>query len=174
AVVGLSFVMYANSAATASRLYRESESLNRPDVEPELLFSYFMGQLVYDVPDDERGVYSGLRGHSLARSMFGYNDAMENNVPFNGTGRLKVLMNDLASGPQDDFFLVNYTYFRDLPNSFVRDPERPGWRPNLEPEQRRPFVGGFNASYTYPDLNNFFLAAVKADGAVLQPSFYRD
>src|SRR5262249_12766397 len=68
----------------------------------------------------------------------------------------------------------NYTYFRDLPNSFVRDPERPGWRPNLEPEQRRPFVGGFNASYTYPDLNNFFLAAVKADGAVLQPSFYRD
>src|SRR5262245_1064074 len=61
ATVGLSFVFYADAAAASSRIFREAETQDRPDVDPELLFSYFMGQLVYDVPDDERGVYSGLR-----------------------------------------------------------------------------------------------------------------
>ena len=32
---------------------------------------------------------------------------------------------------------------------------------------------GGNAPYTYPDLNNFFLAAVNADGQVLTPSYHR-
>src|SRR5262249_308342 len=36
-----------------------------------------------------------------------------------------------------------------------------------------PFAGGFNAPYTYPDLNSAFLAAVRADGTVLLPSFHR-
>src|SRR5262249_45266654 len=36
-----------------------------------------------------------------------------------------------------------------------------------------PFTGGFNAPYTYPDLNNLYLGAVKADGTVLLPSFHR-
>src|SRR5260370_24994560 len=35
------------------------------------------------------------------------------------------------------------------------------------------YTGGFNAPYTYPDLNSTFLAAVRADGTVLLPSFYR-
>src|SRR6516225_5220440 len=116
AVVGLSFVLYANSAATSARLFRESESHARPDLEPELLFSYLLGQLIFDVPDDERGVYSALRGHSLARSMFGYNDEASNDVPFNGTGRLRGYRFNLPGlGPQEqeDFYLVNYTYFRD-------------------------------------------------------------
>src|SRR5260370_11404533 len=72
AVVGLSFVLYAQSAATSSRFYREAESPIRPDIDPELLFAHFLGQLIYDVPDDETGVYSALRGHSLARNLYGY------------------------------------------------------------------------------------------------------
>src|SRR5262249_38350845 len=35
------------------------------------------------------------------------------------------------------------------------------------------YAGGWNAPYTYPDLNSIFLAAVRADCAVLLPSFYR-
>src|SRR5438445_448755 len=73
AIVGLSFVLYADAALMSSRSFREAESEARPDVDPELLFSYFTGQMVYDVYDDERGISSCMRGHSLARNMYGLN-----------------------------------------------------------------------------------------------------
>jgi hypothetical protein len=192
AVIGLSFVLYATSASTAARYFRESHSQRSADLEPELLFAYFLGQFLYDVPDDATGVYSGLRGYGLCRNMFGLNYAINpdgtfqmaaNHVPFNGTGRLHY------PGPldQDDFNLINYTYFR--ADNFLRDPERFGARPELrkpsEEDNRGPYLGGFNATYTYPDLNNLFLAVVKAGptllpggseapaGTVLMPSFHR-
>jgi hypothetical protein len=227
AIVGLSFVLYANTAAVSARIFREAETQSRPDVAPELLFSYFLGQLVYDVPDDERGVYSCMRGHSLARNMYGLNytkaaggplqyyDANGvplNQVPFNGTGRLHTKLpvvgvaapgtyNNPFSPGIDDYNLINYTHFPQ--DGFLRDPERFGalivkgpltqYRPyrtdpRYEKELPGYYVGGFNAPYTYPDLNNLFLAAVKAGtgdlpppsplgkvtaGTVLIPSFHR-
>jgi hypothetical protein len=176
AVIGLTFVYYAGSLADRARIEREGHSVSQPDLDPELLLSLFLGQLLYDVPDDESGVYSALRGHSLARSLYGFNDTGANVVPFNGTGRLHQPSPFGAEGP-DDFNLVNYTFFRDdsqLPQAqrFLRDPERLGTRPGLN-SPRGPFTGGFNAPYTYPDLNNLFLAAVKADGTVLLPSYHR-
>jgi hypothetical protein len=202
-IVGLTFVFYANACRQAARLGLEGENRDRADADPELLCSYFLGQLIYDAADDESGVYSGLRGHSLGRNMFGANyhitrngdikrnargelvDAagnVLNDVPFNGTGRphhdpkLPFRARLPANSPAKyDDNLVNYTYFPD--DRFLRDPERRGWRAGLradgEPDQRKPFAGGFNAPYTYPDLNNMFLAAVKADGTVLLPSFHR-
>src|SRR5262249_2235615 len=86
AVVGLTFVFYADSQATSARAYREAQSLTRPDLDPELLLAYFLGQLIYDCPDDAGGVYSALRGHSLARLMYGFDDGGRNAVPFNGAG----------------------------------------------------------------------------------------
>src|SRR4051794_5752267 len=88
AVVAISFVLYADAQATSARIAREAESLDLPDVDPELLLSQFLGQLIYDVADDETGVYSGLRGHSLGRSMYGYNSDAMNDRAFNGLGRL--------------------------------------------------------------------------------------
>src|SRR6516165_7265143 len=85
AILGLTFVYYASAAAGAARLERESLAATRPDADPELLLAHFLGQLLYDAPDDETGVYSALRGHSLARNLFGYKDGA-NDVPFNGTG----------------------------------------------------------------------------------------
>src|SRR5207244_3903404 len=176
AVVGLSFALYAGAAATSSRVHLEAENLTRPDTDPEKLFAYFLGQLIYDVPDDESGVYSALRGHSLARNMYGYHGGTKapsasplaaNIVPFNGVGRL------YAESPWvavNDRQLINYTYYPGDP--FLRDPERLGSRPNLT-ASRGAYTGGFNAPYTYPDLNSTFLAAVRADGTVLLPSFYR-
>jgi hypothetical protein len=184
AVAGLAFLLYADSQAMAARFFRESETSAGADADPERLLALFLGQLLYDAPDDAGGVYSGLRGHSLARSMYGYDDADSNDVPFNGSGRLHgpspfaaLPVPGTPSEARDDYYLINYTYFRDDPQlqpaqRFLRDPERHGSRPRLD-RPRGPFAGGFNAPYTYPDLNNLFLAAVKADGTVLLPSFHR-
>src|SRR5262249_31405053 len=151
---------------------------------PDVLLAYFLNQFLCDTIDDDPGVYSALRGHSLARTMYGGNggpgpralaQSAANLVPFNGTGRLP---GPRPFGPHlDDFRLLNYPYCRDDPQlpagqRFVRDPERPGWRANLA-AARGPFAGGANAPYTYPDLNTAFLAAVRADGSVLLPSFHR-
>jgi hypothetical protein len=198
AIVGLSFVLYANAAAKASQLAREGENQNSLDVDPQLLLSYFLGQLIYDT-DDRTGIYSALRGHSLARTMYGLNYdpvtnvLLPNNVPFNGTGRLHTLAgapklgtfnNNLRGTGIDDYYLINYTYHP--ADGFLRDPERLGatqrstnaYRPyRTDPTDPNvvpgPYRGGFNAPYTYPDLNNMFLAAVKADSTVLLPSFHR-
>src|SRR5437868_5495449 len=65
AILGISFVLYAESQANESRLAREAEQRVAPDVDPELAFALALGQIIYDCPDDATGVYSGLRGHSL-------------------------------------------------------------------------------------------------------------
>jgi hypothetical protein len=182
AILGLSFVLYADSAATSARLARQAESRTDPDVSPDLLLAWFLGQLIYDVPDGER-LGSALRGHSLARSMYGWNaDAPDgNDVPFNGTGRLHepIPFPDGPAGPAvlDGRQMVNYTCFRNadggLADGFLRDPERLGVRASLS-QKPGPYAGGFNAPCTYPDLNNLFLAAVRADGTLLAPSFHRE
>src|SRR6516165_9251942 len=73
AVVGLTFVLYADAAAEASRLHREAEAVTRPDVDPELALAFFLGQLLFDA-DDATGMGSALRGHGLARLVYGYNN----------------------------------------------------------------------------------------------------
>src|SRR4051794_32220079 len=70
-VVGLSFVLYAESEATASRIYRETPA-DKADVPPEQLLAWALGQLIYPVPDDVGGALSALRGHELARTMYGW------------------------------------------------------------------------------------------------------
>src|SRR5439155_6861068 len=73
AIVGLSFVLYADAEAKSSQIFREAEVQSVPDMDPELLMAAFLSQFIYDV-DNQTGVYSGLRGLSLARTMYGYND----------------------------------------------------------------------------------------------------
>jgi hypothetical protein len=183
AVVGISFVFYADSEANASRVFRESETMTRADMDPEMLFSLFLNQLIYDT-DDTSGIYSSLRGHSLARLMYGYNDDPNtvNILPFNGAGRIheKQLgqMTDGNGNAVDNYLLVNYMCFKNSQGNFVdlaglHDPERLGWRNSLNTAARGQFTGGFNVSYTYPDANNMFVAAVTADGKVLMPSYFR-
>jgi hypothetical protein len=179
AAIAISFVYYADSHAAAAALFREGQAQARPDVDPELLLAYFLGQLIYDA-DDTTGLYSALRGHSLARLLYGWNDDDPggNVVPFNGTGPLHEPVSFPGGGAPtvlDGYDLVNYTCFRNadgsLTDGFIRDPERLGTRSDRGP--RGPYTGGFNAPYTYPDRNNLFLAAAKADGTVLVPSFHR-
>lgn len=188
AIVGLTFVLYANSAADNARLSREAETQDRPDLDPDMALSLFLGQLIYDLPDDESGVYSALRGHSLARTMYGNYDEPNpfstppnlpplNDKPFNGTGPLSyplphpIFMSSANALVKDNRYLVNFTYFPS--DGFVRDPERLLFRPSPQ-SPRLPYTGGFNVSYTYPDHTNMFLAVLNpATGQVMVPSFHR-
>ncbi|HEV3445801.1 MAG TPA: hypothetical protein VG099_14255 [Gemmataceae bacterium] len=166
ALLGLSFIYYAQSLARSAEMAREAERPDQAGIDQEILLSYFLSQLLYDCPDDGSGVCSALRGHSLARSMYGASD-LSPGTAFNGTGRLHAA----SPYPQiDDYMLVNYTYVAG--DGFVRDPERLGWRTDLS-QPRGAWTGGFNVPYTYPDLNNVFLAAVKADGTLLATSYHR-
>src|SRR6516162_9478899 len=93
AAVGLAFVFYATASQESAHLNLEGQSLARPDVDPELLFSYFLGQLLFDVPDDETGIYSALRGHSLSRNMLGMNYQLDS------TGKIRTNANgELVDG----------------------------------------------------------------------------
>src|SRR5262245_42824890 len=73
AATALAFVFYADSSARAARMHRDSQTQQQADVDPEQLLAYFLRQFIYDVPDDASGVYSALRGHSVARNMYGGN-----------------------------------------------------------------------------------------------------
>src|SRR5262245_6008882 len=123
AVVGLSFVYYAEAEATSSSFFRQSESLYAPDTDPELALSLFLNQLIYGVRDDESGVYSSLRGHDMLRTMYGLDYDIDpatgnlllgvNEQMFNGTGRLHSTTDNYpvknkAPFVADDYELVNY------------------------------------------------------------------
>jgi hypothetical protein len=179
--VGLSFVFYAEAESTIAAFSADGGRKMVPDVDPELLLAYYLGQLIYDV-DDQNGLYSAMRGHSLARTMYGYNYPGTSNVnPYNGVGRLHtggagmpVIQNKFGAAA-DDYLGINYTYYSS--DGFCRAPEKYNSAPVVQNPPPYPFPGtyvGTNVSYTYPDLNNMFLGAVRgSDGAVLAPSFFR-
>ena len=182
AALALSFVLYADAEAVAAGYALQAQQRAEPDADPELLLAYFLNQLLFDTKDDELGVASALRGHSLMRTMWGSqyefnaNETIalgNNTIAYNGTGRLHQIYPATAPAAlqlQDDQKLINYTYF--AADGFLRDPERQGLR--ADPlASRGTFLGGFNPPYTYPDLNNVFLAAMQADGTVLTPSYHR-
>jgi hypothetical protein len=186
AIVGLTFVLYADAEATSSRIFREAPYPRNGSLPNATLIvdpNVALAQLIYDVPDASfansgPNVYSAIRGHSLARDMYGYNytwnptaqlpnPPLNNIYPFNGTGRLHYAS---VLGLADDALVPNYTYYS--ADGFVRDPERYGTRANLTAAPQL-YTGGQNSSYTYPDHNHMFLGAMKADGTLLAQSFYR-
>ncbi len=176
AIVGITFVLVSDQLALSARIAREAETTFRPNSDPEGAFAYFLGQLVYDAPDDERGIYSGLRGHSFARTMYGYNDQTPymNNEAFSGVGRMHLPSpfagNGSAGQAQWLDYMVNHTYFAG--DGFLLDPERTIWRNGNVPKTA-PFVSAA-APYTYPDHNSFFLGMQNpTDGKIQVQSYHR-
>jgi len=104
--------------------------------------------------------------------------------PFSGMGRLHYQQDPDFAGA-DEYYLVNYTHFPDYNTATVgvdlpifagkklRDPERLGARAGLN-QPRGQYSGGFCPPYTAADFNCMFLAAMKADGTIMVPSFHRD
>ena len=175
-ILGITFVMYADSSEATARINMESEKIHQVDWTGNELMQLAFGQLVFDVEDDELGQQSGMRGHSLARDMYGYRygattGQIENNDrPFRGTGRLNIL-NPLTGLPDNQ--LINFSTFYMGANNpeQIRDPERLARTTLTIPNG---YGGGFNPPYTYPDLNHVFLAKYDPNtGEVLEPSFVR-
>jgi hypothetical protein len=208
AILGLSFVFYADAEATSARIYREAQSLPPDPTDVTVYWKNFLGQLIYDVPDpapqNNTTVWAGnspqstsLRGHSLARNMYGWNDnngplpvAINqgppplNDKPYCGTGRIAeaITFTSGAAGAQSmtGQTMLNPMYFSTDTSTttnqpFWRDPGRLGMRQyNTAVTSRSPITGDLNPPYTYPDHNNLYLAMVDpSSGQVLAPSYHR-
>ncbi len=189
ATVALSFVFYAEAEATSSNYYSQSQTQTQADIDPELLLSYFLSQFIYDTDN----LMSAMRGHSLARTMYGLSPVDYNVIPYNGEGRL--FSQNQRSGQPDNIDLINFQYNPHdiVPDDRVRYPEIvddfvtpfikksdgtlvTGATKILKPQQpfdlTNRYVGG-NVPWTYPDVNNMFLAIVDSNNNVLMPSFSR-
>jgi hypothetical protein len=192
AIVGLAFVLYANAKGESSRVYRETTiGINRIDIPANSLANYALGQFLFDSPDPvgtgfPAGGWSAMRGHSLGRDLYGWNydptdpNAAGTNIhPFNGVGRLHSMTTYPGwASAANDHLMPSYVPFDaySATNPFIRDPERLSFRTSLTAgptAAAQPYTGGWNSSYTFPDLNHVFLAAVDGNGNVLLPSFHR-
>lgn len=250
AIVALSFVYYAESEATQAGLVNQAQSLAEADMDPNVLLAYFLSQFIYDTDN----IYSSMRGHSLARTMYGYNPLDVNEIPYGGLGRMRfsvknplILNVPVGNDTRNNEVLINYvdyskagaanpsdaampfrnpeglgvaiakgitaggiaTITTSAPHTFAKGQTVtvaglgvPGYNGTFTisavgPGPNPPYttfsynvgiaqgasVGtgvatasvytAGNVHWTYPDLNNMFLAAVNASGEVLIPSFNR-
>ena len=71
-VVGIAFVLYAESQATSARIYREATTYRDKYPTPEELMGWSLGSLIYDADDDVPGQppissFPGQTGAALRR-----------------------------------------------------------------------------------------------------------
>jgi|GEM_PF-1808550 len=188
AAVGTAYVLYAMQQAKTALYEKDAAGgggtaplLTGPD--PTSTVNVFFGSLIYDVSygnANQADLNNALRGHSIARSMYGFDSALFNSgqvatTPWNGVGPFQDTNSQGSRNTQ-----VNYTpmFFSSSGKYFLIDPEYMGERtivgsiPQFNPANST-YVGK-NAGYSYPDTKDFFLASVDpVTGQVLLPSFYR-
>jgi hypothetical protein len=184
AIIGISFVLYAESTALSSRLNKDSMSKTPPAVDPStrIALNTLLNAFMYGSLDPE----NALRGTDLATDLYGgFGSATSASglpgpiTPFSGTGRLHLTYTSGIHSGIDDFDIINYQYFSadgirhdpecyDSTGSFYSAPTVSGGTPKA-------YVGGFNPPYTYPDKNHIYLGAIRPfDGAIIARSFHRE
>lgn len=175
AIVGITFVFFSGQKAEHARILADAQ--NRTSDFPDDgtgAFKQFLANLIYPavVPNAAQpGSYNNaLRGHDLTTLMYGGQPG--GTAPWNGIGLFDETVTAPDYGGLNRRQIVNFTLFQGM--SALVDPEysNPAGRaPNASP------TGTYipkNAPYTYPDVNNYFLASVcPATGEVLLPSFHR-
>lgn len=191
AVLGLSFVLYAESAATAARINREALSDETGGVPYSRdIAAQFLGQLLYPIPDTATNngapgdpILSAVRGYEMARMVWGFNsaDPAGNCVAYNGLGTFHetiTLPDGSTTIARAD--VLNWAWQFDRSgggNSAILDPEHSSATPRTSATTAiptaSPFIGK-NAGYTYPDRNNAYVAVQDPNtGRVIVPSFHR-
>ena len=207
AVVGLTFVFYADNEAQIARHHRLAQG-GGGDGSPYLdqarydgVVNDTLGYLLVGVDDGQAAaLLNALRGQDLMGTLHGsipaavtgsapYDNAnnVSPSVPFNGPGAIQepVGLPGVVT-PVRRSLLPNHTAVRFGPETVLLDPHWTGRRAvtagtNLGPVPTLSNAAGLsrvylpkNAGYTYPDLNNFFLASVSpTTGIVTVPSFHR-
>lgn len=190
AVMGVTYIIYADSQLrqTVDEVNGQDarqDSMRMVDLSPSYMLNFFLEKILYDEADAVRnntgavtnptpkGVYSSIRGHSLARGIYGWNDAPGalNDRPFNGNGKSN---NPVTIGTSTVPFsnMVNHSFFAPsisdaTPVKF--DPQR---GPRVGPNPSA-IVEYWNAPNTVVDNQNFFLGALNIDAMSMTPSFHR-
>ena len=85
-VAGLTYVMYAAKEKAIAERYKEAASSSPSLIMPDStgIVNQFFGKLIYDDGDDGLALLNALRGHSIARSMYGGRAGSD--IPWNGVG----------------------------------------------------------------------------------------
>lgn len=177
-VVGTTYLLVADSIRRTSDFDlnatdKRSDYALMPDIDPRYMFNFALGQILYDVADPVLvggkvvTTNSALRGHSLARDIYGgYILGSVNDRPFQGMG--KDTAAELNGSP-------NYIVVGPTNGIGVRDPEK-GIRTTANPNSTK--ISSWNPPYTYPDRNHLYLGSytLKSDGTTLpiKPSFFFD
>lgn len=194
-IVGVVLAFFTSALASRMRMNGEAAAVGGTDFPHDGTqeMNAFLESLIYPADEsDPATLTNALRGHDLTRTMFGYYGT---GAAFDGLGTFHEPVNsyqDYGGTPyglpagglySDRSRYVNHTAILFNGRSILIDPEFTGARPKVNsqnvfdvfpgPGGTRTYVPR-NAPYTYPDLKDFYLAAISpATGEVLVPSFYR-
>src|SRR5262245_26694148 len=100
AAVGVAFALFAGQSLRISQAVKDGQGgggLQLPRApEPASVVNRFLGSLIYDVGDGadpatvNEELTNALRGHSIARSMYGRDPSVGvSTIPFNGVGTFR-------------------------------------------------------------------------------------
>ena len=173
AFMGMVFFTFAAQERAASEYF--SEAAKAQYQEPEDVWPHMLEQIIVGAPENYRGsiLYSPTRRHSMVRNLVGTDiyphtgDRIE--VGYNGAGFPEVTSTPLAD-PANDPAGVTFLDFVDSPAARAGVMLRNTPAPDVD--------------YTYPDINNLFLAykgwavrrnqnGTQTQVPVIIPSFFR-
>jgi hypothetical protein len=162
-VVGTTYLLVADSIRRTSEFDlnatdKRSDFALMPDIDPRYMFNFALGQILYDVSDPVLvgtkvvTTNSALRGHSLARDIYGgYILGGVNDRPFQGSGKTN------AELGQPNYIV---RIAQDGTVSPIYDPER-GLRAGVNPNPTK--ISSWNPPYTFSNNHHLYLGSYKLD-----------
>ena len=162
-MLGLTFVFYAIAEADSSKVYMNSTNGGHTGVapatyegtppEPDSIVNQALANLIFGVEDGLPGAFNPLRGHEMARTIYGWdaNNPTGNTQGFNGLGRVKApaIYPQLSLLPGQAQNMINYSWMRtaipgnnipelngmmyEIDNNFYRDPKTGLQNPAIAP-----------------------------------------
>lgn len=185
-LVGFTFFTFASQEHVAAEYYCDSMKSNYEGIDTDRLMDFALRQLIIGPDESEKQsvLYPGT--HSLVPNAIGTLSAskgvpkINDRRPFNGTGI------NLISGPNgevdvdQDFDGVadggQFPKLLEINHSQLANNQNYTRADFLNPASGGIPFPSIDAGYTYPDINNVFLAYIDADAKnnlVITPSFHR-